>query len=130
MNKYVGENAFRKINFELYNEVLLYNSKFGNISWSQKLYNFNNKIIEIPKCLNCEKFVKFHKYGRGYPQFCSNTCHLKSKETKNKRSQTKLSNHGDANYNNRDKFKKTCLNRFGETSPMKNDDVINKSIQT
>ena len=128
--KYIRKETLIKNNIEYYNIINLHNKNFGEISWSQKLYNFNYNIIEQPKCLECNKFVKFHRYSTGYRKFCSNNCGLKSKITKDKRDKTKQRKYGDVNYNNREKFKKTCLDKFGETSPMKNIDVMNKSIKT
>jgi hypothetical protein len=128
--KYVKEITVKNDNNNLYNDIIKHNINFVTIKWSQKLYNYYNNITSPPKCLNCGGDVKFHSITKGYRKYCSNKCHLKSELTKEKRSITKLKKYGDINYNNRNKFKESCLIKFGETSPMKNKDILNKSINT
>ena len=43
---------------------------------------------------------------------------------------TKLNRYNDENYNNVEKSKKTCLERYGVENPMQNKDIQNKSKQT
>jgi len=128
--KFIKENVLIKNDFDLYNKIIIHNNIFIDMPWIQKLYNYYYNIIEIPKCSVCNKNVKFYRFSVGYRKFCSNSCHLKSTETKEKRNKTKLINHGNINYNNRDKFKETNLIKYGETSPMKNINVLNKAIET
>lgn len=128
--KYIKENVLKKRDIILYEKVIIHNLKFSNIPWVQMLYNFYHNIIELPKCIECSNDVKFYRFSKGYRKFCSNECGLKSKLTKEKRENTKQNKYGDVNYNNRDKFNKTCLNKFGTTSPMKNLKVLNKAIET
>lgn len=43
---------------------------------------------------------------------------------------TKLEKYGDANYNNFEKCKQTCLDKFGVASPLANKEIHNKTINT
>ena len=47
-----------------------------------------------------------------------------------KQKQTKLEIYGDENYNNRPKFKETCLERYGVENPMMLEDISNKTMKT
>jgi len=62
-----------------------------------------------------EKWIKtnLEKYNTEYV--------LQNEEIKNKISNTKLLNHDDKNFNNRIKYKETCVDKFGFDNPMKNE---------
>jgi len=124
------EKSIKKNNIDLYNNVISYNIGFENISWTQKLYNYNNQINEYPKCLKCGNNVNFKDPKTGYRKFCSNYCHLTSESTKQKRDDTKLKIFGDVNYNNREKFKETNLLRYGNEIPQRSKVILNKIKQT
>lgn len=71
-----------------------------------------------------KKFKKamFNKYGVEYA--------LQKKEFFNKLIKTKEKRYGNANYNNRDLCKKTCLEKYGVEFPSRNACVKNSSITT
>jgi endogenous inhibitor of DNA gyrase (YacG/DUF329 family) len=46
----------------------------GEASWSERIYAFANNIKETPKCLECNKNVKYSKPEVRYRQFCSAYC--------------------------------------------------------
>ena len=52
------------------------------------------------------------------------------KELQEKKENTKLEKYGDKNYNNREKFKETNLERFGVEYPIQNEEILNKQKQT
>ncbi len=126
----ITEKNLKKSNQDLYDSIIEYNKTFGGIKWVQKLYNYNNHITELPKCENCGGDVKFHRYTKGYQRCCSNFCHITSKRTDLIRNETKKERYGNIYYNNREKAKETNLNKFGETSPMKNKDILEKRNKT
>lgn len=43
---------------------------------------------------------------------------------------TKAKKYGNEKYNNREKFKATCKERFGTDTPLQNEDVLNKMLNT
>lgn len=55
---------------------------------------------------------------------------LQNEGVKEKIRATKKKNHGDENYNNRPKYFATCLDRFGDTSPMRNEEIKQKLVDT
>lgn len=81
--------------------------------------NINNRKKAIETCKNHteeqKKDIKqrtiatnIERYGVANP--------VQSKEIQDKITQTKLQNHGDKNFNNREKAKQTCLEKYGVTS--------------
>jgi hypothetical protein len=45
-----------------------------DISLSERIYLYQNKLTENPKCLNCKEKVKWIKFSQGYRKFCSKSC--------------------------------------------------------
>lgn len=96
---------------------------------------------EFVKCLNCgelfERYIRYkHRSSNKPTQFCSNNCHSTSIEHREmarclfleknpmndkssvlKIKKTKLEKYGDENYNNTEKFQKTCFDKYGVTCP-------------
>lgn len=115
----------------------------------QALYMFYNKIESVPFCV-CGQPVKFHGYKYGFSKFCSSTCASKDPEVRSKTIQTiidrygndyrdlfneksantKLEKYGDSKYNNIDKMKSTCLEKYGVDNAMKCVNIQSKSKQT
>ena len=113
------------------------------------LYMFYNNISEIPRCI-CGNPVKFHGYKYGFAKFCCQSCasqdtsvQEKLKDTLTQRYgedyrekmtrkglATKLKLYGDSSYNNSEKSKQTCLERYGVDNPMKITSTREKSKQT
>lgn len=98
------------------------------------------KTITEGKCLECGKETNFKNIGVGYRQFCSNVCctkyawkHRTSDDIENikkKSENTKLNRYNDKNFNNREKYKQTCLEKYGVDSTNKVDSIKNKKINT
>jgi hypothetical protein len=63
--KYKGIRQVKNEFPDEYEKIILFNEKFGNLSWGQKLYNYVNNITELPTCI-CGNPVKFNKYNQGY----------------------------------------------------------------
>lgn len=74
-----------------------------------------NDLTDFPKCVTCGEPVK-NNLGLSTDLsklFCCNRCAQKHISTISKVKATKLKNHGDSNYNNMEKNKATCLDRYG-----------------
>lgn len=107
-----------------------------DIPWPEKLYLFQEGLHHRPKC-HCGKECAFISPTKGYNRTCSPACAsqsggekfekikstmmerygvahaLQSDELQSKRRRTNLKRHGDEHYNNRDKYKKTSIERYG-----------------
>ena len=89
----------------------------NNETISELIYRIENKIEEIPKCPVCGKLVKYDKNKKHYRTFCSKECELTTigqKIMKEKRFNTKLMRYGSGYFNNREKYKQTCLEKYGK----------------
>ena len=107
-----------------------------DIPWPEKLYLFQEGLHHRPKC-HCGRECTFISPTKGYTRTCSPACAsqsggekfekikstmmerygvahaLQSDELRAKRRRTNLKRHGDESYNNRDKYKKTSIERYG-----------------
>ncbi|MFW6219260.1 MAG: DUF7487 domain-containing protein [bacterium] len=109
------EKSVEKNHPDLYEEIIKYNEKykFGDIHFTQKLYNYLYDITEIPKCLSCGKEIKWiNRFSEGYGKTCSYKCSLNINLNKIKEK------HGVEHYSQTDewkeKYKKTSLEKYGE----------------
>lgn len=122
---------------------------YKGIDIKTSLYMYYNGIKDIPLC-ECGKPVKFHGYAYGFSKFCCPSCagknenvQLKLKHTLidnygenyqeqiiNKGKRTKKIKYGDPYFNNKEKSKQTCLEKYGVDNPMKFKEVQEKSKQT
>ena len=93
-------------------------------SYARILYN----IEIIPVCPTCGKPLTFINRLDCYPfpKHCSNKCKANNPDWLSKQRSTKLKRYGDANYNNRDKFKDTCVDKFGTENPFQSENIKNK----
>ncbi len=118
----------------------------------EKLKEFNIKIRTLSESrftkgyIESSKKTSLEKYGAEY--HTSNDSNIRNeitKGTKNKYNvdnvfqldsvkgkckKTKLKRHGDEYYNNRIKFKATCLDKFGYNNPWKSPEIREKCIKT
>lgn len=81
-------------------------------------------------CLFCGKETKFKNTIRGYNKFCSPECSNKSEESKELAKNTRIEKYGNVNYNNREKYKETCLSLHGVENLFQLDFIKEKSKQT
>lgn len=98
-----------------------------------------------------EKNITYQKYLKNIKKYdiytcsqkcgffkCKQTClgnngveyPMQSPEIYRKIKQTKLKNHGNENYNNREQSKETCIEKYGVEHPMMLDETKEKSKQT
>ena len=57
---------------DLYLDILNFNKSHDDIKFKQKVFNYMNNIIEIPKCKRCSSKVNF--FNNKYSIYCSNVC--------------------------------------------------------
>lgn len=74
--------------------------------------------IKNPEIRKKIEKTNFSKYGSNHP--------FGSKEIRDKIFDIKKVRYGDGNFNNREKYKETCLQLFGVDNPMKNEDIHRK----
>lgn len=142
------ENWLKK-NYEEFYEYLSNNYSWTN-DYKAKVYCYYNNINEQPKCELCGKPTKFQSTGYGYARFCGTKCSRNSKTSQERYKQTnierygedyktkmyeksvltKIERYGSLNYNNLEKRKQTCLEKFGVDNPMKSKDVREKAKNT
>lgn len=80
-------------------------------NWTEKLYMYLHELNEIPKCPICGNQVKLAKFNTGYYTFCSRECARKDPHRG-------------------EKFRQTCLKRYGVEAPMQSKAIREKSIRT
>ena len=140
------ENWLQKHYPEFYTYILNF---YKGIDLKTAIYMFYNNISEIPLC-KCGNPVKFHGYQYGFSKFCCSSCAGKDEQVQEKLKgtlikkygekyreeiiqkglSTKLKLYGDKNYNNKEKSRQTCLDKYGVDNPMKAKSIKEKSKQT
>lgn len=112
-----------------------------NGNYIEVLYKLKNNITEIPRCLGCGIQLRFLSFSQGYGKWCNSKCQLSNKEfiayrtsllnykeINKKSKETKLKKYGDENYNNREKSKITCKEKYG-TEEVLNIEEVRKKIK-
>jgi hypothetical protein len=101
-----------KNEIELYEEIkketffLNIKEKKNKIKIIERIYCYLNNIIENKKCLNenCNDFVNFTNFKKGYKEYCSQKCANTCKKRK-------------------ESIKKTNLEKYGTTTPLQNEEI-------
>ena len=103
----------------------------------ERIFCLKYNIIEQPKCLMCEKPVKFQKDGptaNQYNKYCSKQCSQKDTQNLKHRIESFCKQH---NVNNpfqileiKQKIKQTILEKYGVENPLQNPLIKQKQIQT
>lgn len=99
-------------------------------SLKEKIYSYLNGIHNRPLCKTCGKPVSFRNPSYGYNEYCSTKCVSHSKEVKEKVIKTKEVRYGDARYNNREKYKETCLEKYGVSNSFSSEECKQKIKNT
>ena len=124
---------------------------YPDSSLSARLYMYYNGIKEQPRCV-CGKLLEYRSPKLGFRQFCSLKCSTNSpeiqeksrktnqeryggigfasSELREKGRQTNKERHGDPLYNNPEKNKQTCLEKYGVENATKLKEVKDKISQT
>ena len=136
----ININKFRKITFyQLYPNIKKYLLNRYNDSESlQETINRLKYNIEIrPVCKVCGNKVKYTNYNNKeklFREYCSFECKCKSKEVKEKIKQTCLEKYGETtplkNKEVKEKIKQTCLEKYGTENPTSNPLIYNKIKST
>jgi hypothetical protein len=105
-------------------------------SLSLKLFWFLNDISDFRKCSICGKVLDKEKYDLKSGKYLSNTLHCSCKCSANdkitihKRKQTSKHRHDNFTFNNRKKYKETCLKNFGCENVFQSEIIKNKIKNT
>lgn len=78
--------------------------------------------LQSKEVRNKIKNTNLEKYG--------NICSLHGKEIEQKTKKNKFLKYGDANYNNREQFKKTCFEKYGVNAPLQSKEIMKKLENT
>lgn len=95
----------------------------------ETVYRIINNIENIPLC-RCGKPLKYNKANNTFNKYCSAKCQNSDPEKIKKDKCSKFEKYGDENYNNMEKNKKTCLEKYGTSSFAKTEEYINKTKKT
>lgn len=98
-------------------------------SIQEQLYCLIHNINEKPKCY-CGNYVKFKSFSYGYYKFCSRKCSENSVEVRDKIKNTMDSRYGKNRQLILDKFKQTCIAKYGCENPMQNENIKQKTKET
>ena len=112
-------------NFPEFYEYIIKNYPL-DLKWTEKLYWYYHDIKEHPRCL-CGNPLPYLNLNKGYAEFCSRECDYFKESIYSRVKQTKLKRYGDENYNNQEKNKCTCLERYGVTNGAQS--IISKEHQ-
>lgn len=129
-NNLINKNKQRKIK-EKYPNILSYllNRFIDSSSLNETIRRIQYNIMEHPKCPICGKYVNYFGIINNKISFgitCGKSC--ANKLNAKKAYETKIKRYG--NYNNDEKRKKTCLEKYGVDHVWKNKEIHQKSIVT
>lgn len=134
-----GLNLYVKFNYpELFSELKLRTSfldlHYGcrPVSIFERLHCLKNNINQMPTCAhpNCDNVVEWNNDNRSYRKYCCRKHCMSDPNMRNKSKETKKQKYGNENYNNREKAKTTCNDRFGVEYPIQLKEIQEKSRQT
>jgi len=92
-------------------------------SWQEKLYIYINR-VRPGQCPVCGKPTKFVGFKKGYNEFCCAACANKAHAETVAR--TKLIKYGSTGFNNRDKARSTCMERYGVPTAAQSESIRQK----
>ena len=145
------ESSLSKIYPDLVNSINDY-IKFKSDNFPEKVYFYLYELSSRPLCKHCKyNVVSFDTFSKGYHEYCSVKCSSNSIDKKNKIKETCVSKYGVENIGMltrekalktmedkygghisttddfKEKYRKTCLERYGEEHIFKTDDFKEKS---
>ena len=110
--------------------------KQQGITFKQLIYHFlmdDGFEIKKPKCLYCDNNVeRFYPHKMEYAPYCCKQCSDLSPLKHQHEKETNLQKYGKARWNNREKSKETCQQKYGEhiINPSQLQDVKEKKKET
>lgn len=125
---HLRESYFKK-NFEKEYEEICSIEFPEHFSFSQKVYHWLHEDIKLKLgiCPTCGNRCKFLSFGRGYETYCYKQC-IYTNERSEKCKSTKKERYGDSSYNNIDKNKKTCLEKYGVENVSQIEEIKQRKI--
>lgn len=143
LNKLIKESDIMEllkeysIESDFYNYKSIQNDyKQQGITFKQLIYHFlMDDVFEIkkPKCLYCDNNVeRFYPYKMEYAPYCCKKCSDLSPIKHQHEEETNLQKYGKTRWNNREKSKETCQQKYGEniTNPSQLQEVKEKKKET
>ena len=135
-NLKINSNQIRKLrnNYDNIKQYLLnrFNDDENNISTI--IWRIYYKIENRKKCEICGNFTKFDNKIKQYKKYCCSSCAAKSNERNNKYKQTCLKKYGHINPLHseigKEKKIKTFIEKYGVDNPLKSEIIKNKSKNT
>lgn len=103
--------------------------------YKETFIRMKEHIEEHPVCKFCGKptrynLIRYRSDGYPYSLYCCSSCSAKDLDRIYKSRETKKERYGSSGYNNREKARKTCLEKYGVDNPKKSEDVKRKSEDT
>lgn len=85
-----------KLQFNTIEQYLIQHTMFlsGDCTISERVYCLKNNIHEVPRCIICDRVLKYKRAKVGYRTYCSHECVAKSIDVSNKRKLTYINNFG------------------------------------
>lgn len=100
----------------------------------ERLWHIANQTETAPNCKMCPSKVKWNDHTRCHQLFCSVKCSKKDPDHKQKYKQTCIDKYGTphpwANKDVRRSMQQTMLDRYGVTNPSHNESIRQKTIST
>lgn len=124
----IHESGFEKKFPDDYNELKKFPNKF---TFRQKLYHYLNNDYELKLglCKKCGKRTTFLDLKNGYANYCCKSCAQQDFVRMDKEGIRKRVI-GFVVNNNREKAKKTCLEKYGVENPQQVKEIQKKTIDT
>jgi len=110
-------------------EEYVKNRYSDSTSIKESVYRILNNIEIRPQC-RCGKVLEFDYPLNTFHKYCCSKCQNSDPEKIKKDKKTKLDKYGSENYNNFEKMKETCYERYGTTSFTKTNEFIEKTKKT
>ena len=125
----VAEKSIR-IKYPEFHQYILDNYS-DELTWTEKLYWFYNKLTSLPSCSVCGNPVSFINIKEGYRKYCSRKCLNVDPGKKEKTKQTCINKYGGrapaCSSRVREKMEKTNIELYGTRNAMQNKDIAKKS---
>lgn len=99
-------------------------------SIKETIYRILHNLECRPTCKTCGKKVNFNKTKNSFSCFCSAYCSNNDKDKIELTKRIKKELYGDEKYNNKEKARKTCIDRYGVDSFAKTEEFLTKVKKT
>jgi len=96
IEQYGVKHLFKHLKYKhkgLFDKITTATSKFKDASFSEKIYAFIYNLQDRPRCLHCNKPVKYKGFSVGYAIYCSHGCVARNELTKDRSKESLKNNH-------------------------------------